>query len=82
MDNDQLISLLHSEVKPALGCTEPAAIAFTVARARQLLEGSVTQVRVILSSNVYKNALAVCIPPVGDTGPGIRGHDSNCCGGG
>ena len=80
MDNDQLISLLHSEVKPALGCTEPAAIAFTVARARQLLEGSVTQVRVILSSNVYKNALAVCIPPVGDTGPGMAAALGLLCG--
>lgn len=70
MENySELLELLKVEIKPALGCTEPAAVAFTVAAARELLGGPVAGLQVSLSSNVYKNALAVSIPATGETGP-------------
>lgn len=66
---NELLQLLKAEIKPALGCTEPAAVAFTVAAARELLGGPVARLQVSLSSNVYKNALAVSIPGTAETGP-------------
>lgn len=71
MNYDELVQLLKSEVRPAMGCTEPAAIAFTVASAREMLKGTVLKVKVYLSSNVFKNAMAVNIPSIGEAGPVI-----------
>lgn len=56
---------LAEEVKPALGCTEPVAVALAVARAREELcriGGAPESVEVLLSSNVYKNGATVGIP--------------------
>ncbi len=53
---------LTEEVKPALGCTEPVAVALAVARAREELAGEVTDIEVQLSSNVFKNGATVGIP--------------------
>ena len=68
MTNDQLLHLLRSEVIPAIGCTEPIAVALCVARAKELLGCEPEQIAVYLSKNVYKNALAVGIPNTGMTG--------------
>lgn len=61
-----LIKTLRAEVKPAIGCTEPVAIALAVARAREAAEiadsSQITQIQVNLSSNVFKNAMGVGIP--------------------
>ena len=47
---------LKKEVKPALGCTEPGAVALAVARARKEVEGeNIKKVVVDVSKNVYKN---------------------------
>lgn len=62
MQQEKLISLLKTEVRPALGCTEPAAAAFTVAKARDYLGGSINRIKLTVSGNIYKNALAVTIP--------------------
>ena len=66
--NQQLLDLLHAEVVPAIGCTEPIAVALCVARAKELLGSEPDEIRVYLSKNVYKNALAVGIPNTGMTG--------------
>lgn len=68
MTNDQLLHLLRSEVIPAIGCTEPIAVALCVARAKELLGCEPDAITVYLSKNVYKNALAVGIPNTGMTG--------------
>ena len=68
MNNQQLLELLRSEVVPAIGCTEPIAVALCVARAKELLGVEPDEITVYLSKNVYKNALAVGIPNTGMTG--------------
>ena len=68
MTNAQLLHLLRSEVIPAIGCTEPIAVALCVARAKELLSCEPDAITVYLSKNVYKNALAVGIPNTGMTG--------------
>lgn len=67
-DLQTMIDLLKAEVKPALGCTEPAAVAFTVAKARDFLGGSVSRIQLGVSGNIYKNALAVTLPNTQETG--------------
>ena len=68
MTNQELLHLLRSEVIPAIGCTEPIAVALCVARAKELLGCEPDAITVYLSKNVYKNALAVGIPNTGMTG--------------
>ncbi len=68
MTNSELLHLLRSEVIPAIGCTEPIAVALCVARAKELLGVEPDKITVYLSKNVYKNALAVGIPNTGMTG--------------
>ena len=68
MTNQLLLDLLRSEVVPAIGCTEPIAVALCVARAKEQLGCEPDAITVYLSKNVYKNALAVGIPNTGMTG--------------
>ena len=68
MTNPELLQLLRSEVIPAIGCTEPIAVALCTARAKELLGAEPDAISVYLSKNVYKNALAVGIPNTGMTG--------------
>lgn len=57
-----LIDLLKSEVKPALGCTEPVAVALACSKARELLKEDIVACNILLSPNVYKNGMCVGIP--------------------
>ncbi len=62
---EQFVELLRSEVKPALGCTEPMAIALAVARSCENIRPfgeEITSVRVEVSRNILKNAMGVGIP--------------------
>ena len=68
MTNPELLQLLRREVIPAIGCTEPIAVALCTARAKELLGAEPDSITVYLSKNVYKNALAVGIPNTGMTG--------------
>ena len=68
MTNPELLQLLRREVIPAIGCTEPIAVALCTARAKELLGCEPDEITVYLSKNVYKNALAVGIPNTGMTG--------------
>lgn len=67
-DIDQILALLHREVTPAIGCTEPIAVAFAVARASEILGAKPERVEVQLSANILKNAMGVGIPSTGMTG--------------
>jgi len=56
------------EVVPAIGCTEPMAVALAVAKAKEVLGGLPKQVAVSLSANMLKNAMGVGIPGTGMVG--------------
>ena len=58
----ELTKLIREDMRPALGVTEPGAIAFAVALARKYVEGEVTAVKVSLNSGMYKNAFTCGIP--------------------
>lgn len=68
MHKDSLIALLKRMVKPALGCTEPAAIALAVARANLEIRGELRKVFVRMSGNIFKNARGVGIPGTTESG--------------
>ena len=57
-----LIDILKAEVKPAVGCTEPVAVALACAKAKELLGEEVVKNKILVSPNVYKNAMCVGIP--------------------
>lgn len=64
----QIIALVKREVIPAVGCTEPIAVALAVASSQSLLNGYPTKIHVALSPNMLKNAMGVGIPGTGMTG--------------
>ena len=63
-----IISLIHRQVVPAIGCTEPIAVALCVARAKELLGSVPESLDIQLSANILKNAMGVGIPGTGMTG--------------
>lgn len=67
-ERTQIISLIQHEVVPAMGCTEPVAVALCAARAAELLGALPERVEVELSMNVLKNAMGVGIPGTGMIG--------------
>ncbi|MBR4312370.1 MAG: serine dehydratase subunit alpha family protein [Bacteroidaceae bacterium] len=64
----RIISLIQHEVVPAIGCTEPVAVALCAARAAERLGTLPERVEVELSMNVLKNAMGVGIPGTGMIG--------------
>lgn len=65
---NRVLALIRREVVPAIGCTEPAAVALAVARAREVLRENVIRSEVWLSANMLKNAMGVGIPGTGMIG--------------
>lgn len=63
-----LTKLIRDDMKPALGVTEPGAIAFAVATAREHVEGEIQEVLVSLNSGMYKNAFTCGIPNSNEVG--------------
>ena len=68
MNDAQIINLIKREVVPAIGCTEPAAVALCTAYAVEALGGSPDKIDLKLSANMLKNAMGVGIPGTGMTG--------------
>ena len=56
---EKIISLIHREVVPALGCTEPIAVSLAVAKATELLGMQPEEINLGLSGNIIKNAMGV-----------------------
>jgi len=54
--------ILDQEWKPALGCTEPASIAYAASIAKELAKGDVKAVHLICDPRIYKNCYAVGVP--------------------
>ena len=65
---DRIIALIHKEVVPAIGCTEPMAVALATARAKEALGSLPESIDVLLSANILKNAMGVGIPGTGMIG--------------
>ncbi|MFV0553701.1 MAG: serine dehydratase subunit alpha family protein [Mangrovibacterium sp.] len=63
-----ILALMKQEIVPAIGCTEPVAVALAVAKAKEVLGESVQSVDLHLSHNILKNALGVGIPGTGMIG--------------
>ena len=61
-EREQIIALIKREVVPAIGCTEPIAVAFCVAKATETLGCHPENIKVFLSANILKNAMGVGIP--------------------
>ena len=68
MTNSQIIELIKKEVVPAIGCTEPVAVALCTAYATEALGCLPEHISVKLSGNMLKNAMGVGVPGTGMTG--------------
>ena len=65
---EPLIEVLRREVKPALGCTEPIAVALAAAHCRRLLGQVPSHLQVWVSGNLFKNGMGVGVPGTGMSG--------------
>ena len=79
--NNQLyinyVKILHEELMPAMGCTEPIAVAYGAARARELLGKMPEAVLVEASGNIIKNVKSVVVPNTG----GLKGIEASAAAG-
>lgn len=66
--NALLLDILKDQVTPALGCTEPIAVALAVAKAKETLGSLPEKVEIKVDRNIFKNALAVGIPGTKEKG--------------
>ena len=67
-ERTRIIELIRREVVPAIGCTEPIAVALCTARAAEILDAVPEKIDVRLSANILKNAMGVGIPGTGMIG--------------
>ena len=66
------IDILKEELVPAMGCTEPIAIAFASAKARSILGAMPDRVEITVSGNIIKNVKSVIVPNTG----GLKGIEA------
>jgi len=87
----EIIELIRKEVKPALGCTEPIAVALAVAKAMEIIEDELSpepqwrmqdgySLRIEVSGNILKNGMGVGIPGTGMVGLHIAAALGAVCG--
>jgi len=67
-ERQEIIRLMKQEVLPAVGCTEPMAVALCVAKATETLGQKPEKITALLSANILKNAMGVGIPGTGMIG--------------
>ena len=73
----QYVNILKEELRPAMGCTEPIAIAYAGAKARQLLGKIPEKIKLFVSGNIIKNVKSVVVPNTG----GLHGMAAAVCAG-
>lgn len=64
----KIISLIQREIVPAMGCTEPVAVALCVSKCVETLGCTPDKINLLLSGNIIKNAMGVGIPGTGMIG--------------
>ena len=65
---EKLTKLIFDDMKPALGVTEPGAIAFAASKARSYTKGEIEEISVEMNSGMYKNAFTCGIPNSDEVG--------------
>ena len=91
MTKEEIIALIHREVKPALGCTEPIAVALAVAKATEIIKENCTccgdwrlkadfRLDISVSGNILKNGMGVGIPGTGMVGLPVAAALGAVCG--
>lgn len=93
ISDGEILSILHREVKPALGCTEPIAVALAVAKAVEIISDNCPcscpagwrltsgfLLGVEVSGNILKNRMGVGIPGTGMVGLHIAAALGAVCG--
>ena len=73
----QFVAILREELRPAMGCTEPIALAYAGAKAREVLGTLPERIDVLVSGNIIKNVKSVVVPNTG----GLRGIAAAVCAG-
>ena len=73
----QYLNILHEELRPAMGCTEPIALAYAAAKATQVLGAVPEKIRLFVSGNIIKNVKSVVVPNTG----GLHGMAAAVCAG-
>ena len=66
---DQFLQIMKEELRPAMGCTEPIAIAYAAAKSREVLGVKPERLLIEVSGNIIKNVKSVVVPHTG----GLRG---------
>lgn len=72
-DDAVLLDILKAEIVPATGCTEPVAVAYSTAIARQKISGEVVKAEIYVDPGIYKNGMRVGIPGIKERGLEIAG---------
>ncbi len=73
----QYLNILREELRPAMGCTEPIALAYAAAKATQVLGRTPEKIRLFVSGNIIKNVKSVVVPNTG----GLHGMAAAVCAG-
>lgn len=68
LNQKMLLDILKREVVPATGCTEPVAVAYSAADARERLEGMIESMEIWVNPGLFKNGMRVGIPGVEERG--------------
>lgn len=69
----KLLNMVKQDTVPALGCTEPVAVAYAAAMAKKYLTGTIDNIVITVSKNIFKNGKSVIIPNTNEWGLDLAG---------
>ncbi len=77
---ERLLDLIKEETQPAIGCTEPVAVAFAVATGKKYMKSKTLKIDLKVSKNILKNGKSVTIPNTEICGLDIAAALGEICG--